>query len=182
MRGLNRTKDFNPRSPRGERHCLRYLAFATLAISIHAPREGSDFFVSASHFRHFVFQSTLPARGATPCAYAGIIDGEISIHAPREGSDPNALKTVTAIIKFQSTLPARGATVVFHLCLQSISYFNPRSPRGERPRGCPRISANAQFQSTLPARGATLQGWQDHFRYRISIHAPREGSDIFNRG
>ena len=57
--------NFNPRSPCGERHCLRYLAFTTLAISIHAPRAGSD---ATSLLR-------APVRA------------EISIHAPRAGSD-----------------------------------------------------------------------------------------------
>ena len=36
------------------------------------------------------------------------------------------------------------------------------------------------FQSTLPVRGATFRSgcWMSH--RRISIHAPREGSDLFS--
>ena len=34
-----------------------------------------------------------------------------------------------------------------------------------------------EFQSTLPVRGATLSGWGSRPLERISIHAPREGSD-----
>ena len=80
------------------------------------------------------------------------------------------------------------------------AYFNPRSPCGERPR-CPRrCRAKARFQSTLPVRGATfgvvrhsvqvllfqstlpVRGTTAVGRYldqlrRISIHAPRAGSD-----
>ena len=36
------------------------------------------------------------------------------------------------------------------------------------------------FQSTLPARGATAIVWRSVSLIVISIHAPREGSDIFD--
>ena len=56
---------FNPRSPHGERRAGRSDRRPDRPISIHAPRTGSDAFSSdlAAIFR--VFQSTLPARGAT---------------------------------------------------------------------------------------------------------------------
>ena len=57
------------------------------AISIHAPREGSD--RSRKPLAACIprFQSTLPVRGATGLyeSYRKMIS--ISIHAPREGSD-----------------------------------------------------------------------------------------------
>ena len=34
--------DFNPRSPRGERHFLYFVIVADIPISIHAPLAGSD--------------------------------------------------------------------------------------------------------------------------------------------
>ena len=37
-----------------------------------------------------------------------------------------------------------------------------------------------KFQSTLPAWGATRQAVRDSFHRRISIHAPRVGSDLCN--
>ena len=37
--------------------------------------------------------------------------------------------------------------------------------------------ADLEFQSTLPVRGATGTIVMDDFSARISIHAPREGSD-----
>ena len=55
---------------------------------------------------------------------------------------------------FQSTLPARGATQI----ARDLLYYN-------------------QFQSTLPARGATKNFLKNLLTIRISIHAPREGSD-----
>ena len=61
-----------------------------------------------------LFQSTLPARGAT---------------VRRQG--------VTVVwTLFQSTLPARGATSLQNSQVISVIYFNPRSPHGERPASC----------------------------------------------
>ena len=46
---------------------MDYVEYLTAkAISIHAPRTGSDKMVSAPFPRSHEFQSTLPARGATP--------------------------------------------------------------------------------------------------------------------
>ena len=57
-------------------------------ISIHAPREGSDWFP--------LFHLSL--------------NGFISIHAPREGSDLRPVSREQVEKIFQSTLPVRGAT------------------------------------------------------------------------
>ena len=57
---------------------------------------------------------------------------------------------------FLSTLPARGATVAV--------------PRNR--------AMGMQFLSTLPARGATRQLEQAGIDLLVSIHAPREGSDV----
>ena len=125
---------FNPRSPHGERHLSQ--KFDSLPV---------------------LFQSTLPAWGATERAARGGSRYTISIHAPRMGSD-------TARIRLTG----------------GSSYFNPRSPHGERQNEpqfiidsyiisihAPRMGsdlANRQqkkqfqiFQSTLPAWGATVQ-------------------------
>ena len=63
----------------------------TTIISIHAPREGSDYGFTSNFILDFTFQSTLPARGATLCGFLGFLCGFL----------------------FQSTLPARGATRIF---------------------------------------------------------------------
>ena len=62
-------------------------AFSLLFISIHAPREGSDVLGVQVRCYHDLFQSTLPARGATACKISVLLLKLISIHAPREGSD-----------------------------------------------------------------------------------------------
>ena len=59
------------------------------------------------------------------------------------------------------------------------AYFNPRSPRGERPDDGVRKAMDVSFQSTLPARGATKTGQMRLSLTGISIHAPREGSDLY---
>ena len=127
--------DFNPRSPHGERP----------AMLGNMCREST------------LFQSTLPARGATY---------------------PKVFHTLTAL--FQSTLPARGATVSPESRCTERADFNPRSPHGERPAfhqrqhaggtisiHAPRTGSDLRwqcgafsitgFQSTLPARGATVE-------------------------
>ena len=60
---------------------------ASVNISIHAPRMGSDPLVNVKNLLFHRFQSTLPAWGAT--FHRGYADGktDISIHAPRMGSD-----------------------------------------------------------------------------------------------
>ena len=124
------------------------------AISIHAPRTGSDEHDLSVPCLRRQFQSTLPARGATNHNSRSSYACHISIHAPRTGSDP------------------RDAT---HLHQHHISIHAPRtgsdSPDESRERNRPisihaprtgsdgisraRRCAILPFQSTLPARGAT---------------------------
>ena len=59
--------------------------------------------------------------------------------------------------KFQSTPPARGATNTSVRFQTKTADFNPRPPRGERPVAQPLVLCPV----------------------RISIHAPREGSDTY---
>ena len=79
----------------------------------------------------------------------------ISIHAPREGSDQQTTKSRTPQPNFYPRSPrgerrlARGAGI-------ASQYFYPRSPRGER-----RIEPRQLYNIAC-----------------ISIHAPREGSDL----
>ena len=150
---------------------------ASCLISIHAPREGSDFKILRISFITSYFYPRSP-RGERPVG-------------------PAWLPLVAA---FLSTLPARGATSPGYGLESLRSDFYPRSPRGERlgPAAC--SSCLALFLSTLPARGATFfalsmalncrnfyprsprgeRRRRQHPAVRgagISIHAPREGSD-----
>ena len=59
----------------------------SIRISIHAPRTGSDKNLCRDARTATIFQSTLPARGATFTTAELIDEVLISIHAPRTGSD-----------------------------------------------------------------------------------------------
>ena len=101
-----------------------------------------------------VFQSTLPARGATLCAT--VLVRMYQYFNPRS---PHGER------RWRRTHKPEG----FH--------FNPRSPHGERPVGRDVEHRAVGFQSTLPARGATFAAAFQPRADNISIHAPRTGSD-----
>ena len=132
MHGLN-SPEISIHAPReGCDHDAAMWACKRPGISIHAPREGCDYlpYVLRSYQPYFnprtprgvrhlstydeqtaqQFQSTHPARGATPPYRRAHFKHCISIHAPREGCD---------------TAPGIGG--------QSSRNFNPRTPRGVRP-------------------------------------------------
>ena len=159
--------DFYPRSPRGERPVTSRACAGCGAISIHAPREGSD----ALRF------------GALFCHKA------ISIHAPREGSDehlpveikqkfdfyPRSPRGERRVFWFQdagfraflSTLPARGATKNSTRGKQPHYYFYPRSPRGERRLICRLSAPPLDFYPRSPRgeRQNSTRGKQPHYYF-----------------
>jgi len=150
----NTYRDFNPRSPRGERQNGPDSGINIPGISIHAPRAGSD--------------------GALAVDVEILRD--ISIHAPRAGSDqraglrqsdyrhfnprsprgerPSAARKKAAASIFQSTLPARGATQQYDVALVQCD-----------------ISIHA------PRAGSDCTASPMFHLHSISIHAPRAGSD-----
>ena len=133
---------------RGATFCL-YSMGSLRVISIHTPREGSDpksggCSYSADYFNPHsprgerpqiwgmflfgrLFQSTLPARGATAVCIPVRSSNDISIHTPREGSDQRMIHGV-----------------------QMLGYFNPHSPRGERPQGLMRRPGTVYFNPHSP--------------------------------
>jgi len=145
---------FNPRAPRGARRGSRFQRL---------PRRG--------------FQSTRPARGATPGRRSRWRRRTVSIHAPRAGRDLETRIATRKSFAFQSTRPARGATVPLGLLPQVEPRFNPRAPRGARQRGRQVVRVWPKFQSTRPARGATKAVCRGRGRNEVSIHAPRAGRD-----
>ena len=148
------------------------------AISIHAPRAGSD---------------ALLVRGV--CALR-----DISIHAPRAGSDHRDRVKILIGGGFQSTLPVRGATGERCRSDELFGHFNPRSPCGERHA---RIRAKFLTLGDFNPRSPCGERQEREFDYYhlanfnprspcgerrilcallpcpcvISIHAPRAGSD-----
>ena len=78
-------------------------------ISIHAPRAGSDPWVSGVWYAVNEFQSTLPVRGATPPVIGTGGQAIFQSTLPVRGATSLPSSRPTAI-EFQSTLPVRGAT------------------------------------------------------------------------
>ena len=136
LRSGHGTFYFNPRSPRGERPEPAVHERAGAGISIHAPLAGSDAYILVFPDGKYLFQSTLPSRGATWVSAILRVERAISIHAPLAGSDPPGLSGVP-----------------------QLGNFNPRSPRGERPPDWDLAGKAVEFQSTLPSRGATIGLW-----------------------
>ncbi len=169
---------FNPRRPRGRRPQRSTNERQGHPVSIHAARAGGD----VVHLRHFVgtvFQSTPPARAATPSTSSGFRPCpkfqstpparaatlasnirfrpvDVSIHAARAGGDGRTRSYRPRRSGFQSTPPARAATapaVSSSICPRC---FNPRRPRGRR----------------LEHRS------HSYHNPRVSIHAARAGGDL----
>ena len=147
--------NFNPRSPHGERRNLHSILLSSVRAHFN-PRSphGERRSIQRASFSALLFQSTLPARGAT-----------------------GLTRTSFSTAQFQSTLPARGATEGQEMIKKDGNNFNPRSPHGERPTMCRHRTHERLFQSTLPARGATRIRCFCPCTHAISIHAPRTGSD-----
>ena len=180
VRPTGAARNFNPRSPCGERLYLGVKADDIEHISIHAPRAGSDG-LSIILSDDIVISIHAPRAGSDGRRACLRARREISIHAPRAGSDPGGS-------------PRSGGSLD----------FNPRSPCGERPIAFVPADRIDEFQSTLPVRGATqyllaiphfvlfqstlpVRGATNYPIYGslfsvISIHAPRAGSDPNVRG
>ena len=125
-------ENFNPRSPRGER------PYADGVITIAA-----------------VFQSTLPAWGATQ---AGCRPAVSSSH-------------------FNPRSPRGERPFWMSISWRDRRNFNPRSPRGERRAARRRRSARDNFNPRSPRGERLVPDSMACPELVISIHAPRVGSD-----
>ena len=123
------------------------------------------------------FQSTPPARGATKRWVKIIISTVFQSTPPARGAT-QVFDSQEASCRFQSTPPARGATGFAPVSGGRTRGFNPRPPRGERPGIVDNNYRGEMFQSTPPARGATWFSRSFSYSPFVSIHAPREGSDV----
>ena len=120
-----------------------------------SPREGATGFIMIDKDLQNI--SIHAPRVGSDCFKIGFLIGVcISIHAPRVGSDRSQQYIKHQKKKFQSTLPVWGATHLVNRSIPISSHFNPRSPCGERQQHAPMI----------------------RILTKISIHAPRVGSDV----
>ena len=122
-------RNFNPRSPHGERRRdLRDLVCRRV-ISIHAPRTGSDRAGTFQPVTNSPFQSTLPARGATVCRQRKwCVIAVFQSTLPARGATRRWRGRRKRKI-FQSTLPARGATTLSPEILDSHKTISIHAPR-----------------------------------------------------
>ena len=125
---------FNPRSPHGERPANSGYMAAKQAISIHAPRMGSDLPKIWLVPVILIFQSTLPAWGATVDCLTLSNTKLFQSPLPAWGATIRRSELTRNHRRFQSTLPAWGATYRPLSISVSCRNFNPRSPHGERLR------------------------------------------------
>ena len=123
------------------------------AISIHAPRVGSDV-RNGDSCQWYVISIHAPRVGSDHKRQVDRAERIISIHAPRVGSDASLFSAGSQGRTFQSTLPVWGATQIVD-CRAVL----------------------LRFQSTLPVWGATISSSVFLRMGCISIHAPRVGSD-----
>ena len=174
---LTSTPDFNPRSPCGERLDDGQTEAQKAAISIHAPRAGSDLHRAGQRIPGAI-SIHAPRAGSDGKTRERLWRGEISIHAPRAGSDRRSSARTSA----------------------TCCYFNPRSPCGERPYALGKVHGIRQISIHAPRAGSDMArrghsrpdcdfnprspcGERRHTgrlagrNIRISIHAPRAGSD-----
>ena len=169
------------------------------AISIHAPRTGSD----ENHRRgrtarpHFNPRSPHGERLPPTCARnlwrnfnprsphgerqdRAFLNRriEISIHAPRTGSDDGRGRKKRSKNLISIHAPRTGSD--FRRSVKGFppKYFNPRSQHGERPMGSPENKRKRHFNPRSP-HGERREDLSTFDIYsRISIHAPRTGSDF----
>ena len=182
--GSPRRLDFNPRPPRGGRRRVRHNDYGSRAISIHAPREGGDTGGNQVPLTYQIFQSTPPARGATPIAVTKKhFPEEFQSTPPARGATCWRRRGTFCGQSFQSTPPARGATInrLSLFVVASISIHAPREGGDDCRYYSVCIQRKEAFQSTPPARGATPHCKRQLGLVVISIHAPREGGDIENQ-
>ena len=144
---------FNPRSPRGERQNRSRQLNVQSSFNPRSPRGERPEQQNRQHNT-----------------------GNVSIHAPREGSDlVRDVRNTWQRVSIHA--PREGSDARWCGRETYGNCFNPRSPRGERPLLVIAAPILLAFQSTLPARGATHIVRVGCPAIRVSIHAPREGSD-----
>ena len=170
------SKNFNPRSPCGERPWRQWKSSRFNYFNPRSPcgeRRGGGY---AAVRPINTFQSTLPVRGATK-VLRSVPESKLNFN-PRSpcGERHPCCSVKRARGDFNPRSPC-GERRVRDGADPAAADFNPRSPCGERLVFGTSLFCLKAFQSTLPVRGATRARVYDNAPLIISIHAPRAGSD-----
>ena len=196
---------FNPRSPCGERRSIDYVHSCYRIFQSTLPVRGatgsnSSADTCAIYFnprspcgerhRAFLFCSAMSFHfnPRSPCGErltGGDDAGEliiISIHAPRAGSDSRLRICLRRrIFHFNPRSPCGERHFGEIGILDKPVNFNPRSPCGERRWTTPRsVEKILDFNPRSPCGERPIPWRQREELPRISIHAPRAGSDYIN--
>ena len=123
--------DFNPRSPHGERP-ERQTTMENLAIfQSTLPARGATHRGGQPHGANAPISIHAPRTGSDAVAHGWSHGRKISIHAPRTGSDPPAMFSRRFPRDFNPRSP-HGERRLSRRPDSRTSHFNPRSPHGER--------------------------------------------------
>ena len=171
---------FNPRSPCGERPARRHNRRKRCDFNPRSPcGERRDHRRRQTHGPEF--QSTLPVWGATP-AGRGLNPEERRFQSTLPVWGATTFRERMAAVKeFQSTLPVWGATSPAPPGPAGPPHFNPRSPCGERPGRCGGGCGGRNFNPRSPCGERRALLLRMFTMQKISIHAPRVGSDSRRR-
>ena len=168
---------FNPRSPCGERPLSDEWIREDKTFQSTLPVWGATTLPARGIGYKPSFQSTLPVWGATgvPGAETG---GFCFDFNPRSPCGERRVRHGRWIVSeiFQSTLPVWGATKVTSI-MRAELIFQSTHPVWGATMDRLRHPNTCRFQSTLPVWGATAGASFIQDCPKISIHAPRVGSD-----
>ena len=170
-------RNFNPRSPCGERRLRLTLPLVPLRFQSTLPVWGATIVPDTPAAFVLDFNPRSPCGERREVRFAPMADWpHISIHAPRVGSDRgNIASTAPGNISIHA--PRVGSDQVGYVPAArcKISIHAPRvGSDGLCLQSC---AGDGPFQSTLPVWGATVPAIYGSIERTISIHAPRVGSD-----
>ena len=148
-------------------------------ISIHAPREGCDRPCCTSETGRRYFNPRTPRGVRRRYFPSPSAEGRFQSTHPARGATPACPVEAQGVESFQSTHPARGATIC-HWSTDNLDItISIHAPR----EGCdsPQMHAGPPLLAIsihAPREGCDLLPDPARYRRRISIHAPREGCDV----
>ena len=125
--------NFNPRSPHGERHGGGVLLVSLEIFQSTLPARGATIPPLPMHKQQLIFQSTLPARGATQDMYGAVApEGAFQSTLPARGATASIRFLVGGTVNISIHAPRTGSDEAVRAWNNDERNFNPRSPHGER--------------------------------------------------
>ena len=146
------------------------------AISIHAPRAGSDMVSTRHPSRRMDFNPRSPCGERREPALVGPFAVRFQSTLPVWGATLTWCSAWLTRRRFQSTLPVRGATGT-HCCKGEQPHISIHAPRAGSDS--PLVSSScdgSEFQSTLPVRGATTRPSQPRTLFTFQSTLPVRGA------